>query len=116
VIADDIVVIGSGRIVAQGTKSELLHAAGTLVRSPASAQLASALQRRGIGTARTADGGLHVESDSQVVGEVALAASVPLVELRPAEKAGLEEMFLRLTAREARSTNHHDKPRKKAAA
>ena len=32
VIADDIVVIGNGRIVAQGTKSELLQAAGTLVR------------------------------------------------------------------------------------
>src|SRR5688572_24931311 len=37
VIADDIVVIGSGRIVAQGTKSELLQAAGTVVRTPASA-------------------------------------------------------------------------------
>ena len=33
VIADDIVVIGQGRIVAQGSKSELLAAAGTLVRT-----------------------------------------------------------------------------------
>src|SRR6185503_3536115 len=33
VIADDLVVIGNGRIVAQGTKRELLEAAGTLVRS-----------------------------------------------------------------------------------
>ena len=31
VIADDLVVIGRGRIVAQGTKQELLEAAGTLV-------------------------------------------------------------------------------------
>src|SRR6478609_4263863 len=34
VVADDIVVIGNGRIVASGTKAELLQAAGTLVRSP----------------------------------------------------------------------------------
>ena len=33
VIADDIVVIGNGRIVAQGTKAELLAAAGTVVRA-----------------------------------------------------------------------------------
>ena len=33
VIADDLVVIGNGRIVAQGTKAELLAAAGTLVRT-----------------------------------------------------------------------------------
>ena len=32
VIADDLVVIGQGRIVAEGTKSELLAAAGTVVR------------------------------------------------------------------------------------
>jgi ABC-2 type transport system ATP-binding protein len=29
VIADDIVMIGNGRIVSQGTKTDLLHAAGT---------------------------------------------------------------------------------------
>ena len=34
VIADDLVVIGNGRIVAQGTKAELLASAGTLVRTP----------------------------------------------------------------------------------
>ncbi len=33
VIADDIVVIGQGRVVAQGTKHELLEAAGTYVRA-----------------------------------------------------------------------------------
>src|SRR4029078_2482033 len=35
VIADDLVVIGQGRIVAQGTKAELLAFAGTLGRSSA---------------------------------------------------------------------------------
>ena len=34
VVADDLVVIGNGRIVAQGTKADLLRSAGTLVRTP----------------------------------------------------------------------------------
>jgi ABC-type multidrug transport system ATPase subunit len=34
VIADDLVVIGSGRIVAQGAKSDLLASAGVVVRAP----------------------------------------------------------------------------------
>jgi ABC-2 type transport system ATP-binding protein len=33
VIADDLIVIGSGRIVAQGSKAALLETAGTLVRA-----------------------------------------------------------------------------------
>ena len=97
VIADDIVVIGSGRIVAQGTKRELLDAGGTVVRTPAAAELMRALEARGIDTT-DGDGCLHVDTDSRTVGEVALDAGVPLVELRAAESAGLEEMFLQLTA------------------
>ncbi len=41
VIADDLVVIGGGRIVASGTKEELLAAAGTLARSAAPRELAT---------------------------------------------------------------------------
>ena len=35
VVADDLVLIGHGRIVAQGTKSDLLRSAGSLVRTSA---------------------------------------------------------------------------------
>ncbi len=43
VIADDIVVIGNGRIVAQGTKNSLLQQAGTFVRASSGlAELAGA--------------------------------------------------------------------------
>src|SRR3954468_4868757 len=48
VIADDLVVIGHGRIVAQGTKTELLSAAGTLVRASEPAVLADALGNAGV--------------------------------------------------------------------
>jgi ABC-2 type transport system ATP-binding protein len=32
------------------------------------------------------------------VGRIAFAAGLPVIELRPADGAGLEEMFLQLTA------------------
>ena len=46
VIADDLVVIGNGRIVAQGTKADLLAAAGTIVRTPDRTSLAARADRR----------------------------------------------------------------------
>src|ERR671916_1804730 len=49
VIADDIVVIGNGRIVAQGTKAELLASAGVLVRSADPTALRAALTAAGLG-------------------------------------------------------------------
>jgi ABC-2 type transport system ATP-binding protein len=47
-------------------------------------------------------GGIRTDADTAEVGRVALAAGVPLTELRPADGAGLEEMFLELTADNAR--------------
>jgi ABC-2 type transport system ATP-binding protein len=98
VIADDLVVIGNGRIVAQGTKAELLEAAGTVVRAPSVARLASALSAAGVHSTAYADGALRTEATPERVGQVALAAGVALTELRSADGAGLEEMFLELTA------------------
>jgi ABC-2 type transport system ATP-binding protein len=108
VIADDLVVIGNGRIVAQGAKSELLATAGTLVRTDDVSTLAQALSASGINftasAATGADNTLRVEAETGLVGKVALDARVPLLELRPAEGAGLEEMFLELTADTQRET------------
>jgi len=101
VIADDLVVIGHGRIVAQGTKAELLAGAGTVVRTSHVDVLARALAQAGL-TVHPLDGGLRVDAEPETVGEVALRAAVPLRELRGADGAGLEEMFLELTADTAR--------------
>jgi ABC-2 type transport system ATP-binding protein len=98
VIADDLVLIGNGRIVAQGTKAELLHAAGTVVRSSAPTTLARALETAGIANTLSPDGSVRTNADAAQVGQVALAAGVALTELRSADGAGLEEMFLELTA------------------
>ena len=101
VIADDLVVIGQGKIVAQGSKSELLAAAGTLVRTADVDRLARALHEASVVTTPI-DGGLRVDADPELVGETAHRAGVVLRELRPADGAGLEEMFLELTAETAR--------------
>ena len=101
VVADDLVVIGNGRIVAAGTKGDLLASAGTYAAAPEPATLAAALQSAGH-SAQLSLGGLRTDADTAEVGRIALAAGVPLTELRPADGAGLEEMFLELTADNAR--------------
>ncbi|RYC07471.1 ABC transporter ATP-binding protein [Nocardioides zhouii] len=101
VIADDLIVIGQGRIVAQGSKSELLASAGTLVRATDVDTLARALHEAAVVTTPI-DGGLRVDADPELVGATAHRAGVVLRELRPADGAGLEEMFLELTADTAR--------------
>ena len=104
VIADDIVVIGHGRVVAHGTKSDLLARAGTIVQTRDHLQLVAALDTAGITvTDHGTPGGtgaltLHVDADPELVGRLAHLADLPLVELRAADGAGLEDMFLELTA------------------
>jgi ABC-2 type transport system ATP-binding protein len=98
VIADDIVMIGLGRIVSMGTKAELLHEAGTVVRAVDLLALELALTASGL-TATPSDGGaLRTDADPALVGKVAFEAGIALTELRVATGAGLEEMFLDLTA------------------
>ncbi len=98
VIADDIVVIGQGRIVAQGSKAELLQSAGTLVRAADLAELAAVLGDSGFDTSAFGEDSLRTDAAPELVGKIALASGVALTELRAAESAGLEEMFLELTA------------------
>ena len=111
VIADDLVVIGNGRIVAQGAKNDLLASAGTIVRSPERDAISHALLESGITSTPVGDDGLLAHADPDQVGRVAFAAGVTLLELRPADGAGLEEKFLELTAqtqRDATSNDLHD--------
>ncbi len=102
VIADDLVLIGHGRIVAQGTKTELLQGAGSIVRSTEAPTLLAALDAAHVVRTVRADGAVHTQADPARVGEIALAAGVALAELRPADGAGLEEIFLELTAESQR--------------
>lgn len=102
IIADELIVIGHGKIVAQGTKDELLRSAGTFVKAGDTDALANALTAAGISATATANGGMSTQAPAEDVGKVAAAAGVALVELRAADGAGLEEMFLQLTAESQR--------------
>jgi ABC-2 type transport system ATP-binding protein len=109
VIADDLVVIGNGRIVSQGTKAALLQRAGTFVRAAGGpAALAKALAQSGVEATPSGDGGLRTGADPELVGRIALAAGVALVELRTADGAGLEEMFLELTSDTQRESTQRE--------
>jgi ABC-2 type transport system ATP-binding protein len=102
VIADELIVIGRGRIVAQGTKDSLLASSAVFVRGLDDAALAEALTAAGISFTPAPRGGLNTDRSAEDVGRAAAAAQVVLLELRAADGAGLEEMFLSLTADDAR--------------
>ncbi|MDO7869115.1 ABC transporter ATP-binding protein [Nocardioides jiangxiensis] len=104
VVADDIVVIGHGRIVASGTKADLLASAETLVRADDLRGLHTALVGAGL-ESTPADGALLVSGDAGHIGRIAFAAGIAVSELRAADGARLEEMFLELTATTAREGN-----------
>src|SRR3954464_2303920 len=78
VIADDIVVIGNGKIVSQGTKTELLHATGTVARAEDLHALQRALNKLGITGTLSQDGALRTDADPTLVGKVALETGIAL--------------------------------------
>jgi ABC-2 type transport system ATP-binding protein len=98
-IADEMILIGRGKIVAQGDRATLLAGAGpaqTLVTSLDNAALSTALERAGHAV-EAAGQGLRVHAAAAEVGRAALAAQVVLTDLRDGG-AGLEDLFLELTA------------------
>ncbi|MEU8235016.1 ABC transporter ATP-binding protein [Actinoplanes sp. NPDC048967] len=97
-VADKLVVIGAGKIVAQGDKAELLAQSGTVVRALDMAALETVLRRIGHPGTKTTDGGVVVQADAETIGRAAADAGLVLLELRPAGSGGLEQMFLTLTA------------------
>ncbi len=102
VIADELVVIGRGRLVAQGSKHDLLSAAGTFVRAADDSELAAALHAAGIEFRPAGDGGYTSPANAETIARAATHAGVTLTELRPVDGGGLEELFLQLTAGDAR--------------
>ena len=107
VIADDLVVIGHGRIVAQGTKRDLLQVAGCLVRTSGDrVLLGEALAAAGLTATPDGTDALRVDAGIEQVGTIAFTAGLPVTELRAADGAGLEEMFLELTSETQRDPRH----------
>ncbi len=103
-VADRLVIIGNGRIVAQGSKEELLAGGGTRVRALDPTALSVALQAAGLSATPTSDGAFLVQADCESVGRAAAGAGVVLLELRPADDGALERMFLTVTANDRKES------------
>jgi len=98
-LADEVVIIHRGKLVAHQSVSELtLQAAGaTRVRSPRAEELLGRLRDAGVEAESTGAGALAVHAPPERVGDLAAEAGIPLHEL-VAEAGSLEEAFLELTA------------------
>jgi ABC-2 type transport system ATP-binding protein len=103
IIADEIIVIGRGKIVAHGPKDELLKGAGTFVRATDGAALAAALTAAGIEPTPKEDG-FHVDATPEEAAKAAADNGVVLIEIRESSQGGLEEMFLELTSETQRDS------------
>jgi ABC-2 type transport system ATP-binding protein len=96
-VADRMMIIGDGRIQAQGTRDELLTESGTIVEAADLPTLDAALHSAGL-TMHRADGDRRlVEAKPEVVARLAMANDIVLRRLGPADGAGLERLFFELT-------------------
>lgn len=101
IVADELVIIGNGRIVAEGTVEQLLEQQGTRVRSVDDEALVAALTAANIDVTIT-PAGVLAQASSEAVGRIALDARIVLTDLASGSAGGLEELFLTLTAAESR--------------
>jgi ABC-2 type transport system ATP-binding protein len=98
--ADNLVVVGRGRLVAESALEDFVRANTTqavTVSSPALDDLARALTRAGITFERTAEPSLLVTGvEPAMVGKIAAVEGIALDELTRVRES-LEDIFLRLT-------------------
>jgi ABC-2 type transport system ATP-binding protein len=103
-LADDVVVINRGRLVATGALADL-EQAGTCVRTPEPDRLTRLLRGVGATIHNGSEGDLVVRgADITEIGDLACRAGVTLHELTP-QAGSLEELFLHWTSND---TTHTD--------
>jgi ABC-2 type transport system ATP-binding protein len=99
-MAEDLVVIGRGRMIFQGTVDDFVSSATSSwvkVRSPQAERLALELHNLGADIRQTGARSFEVtDVDPSVIGELAFRLQVPLYELSP-QQASLEDAFLQIT-------------------
>ncbi len=100
--ADHLVVINAGRIVAAGALADLLAPSGLVVRAADQAALRQLLTQHTVPFSPATGGALRIDTstgaDAARVAALAVAAGLALIELRPADHAGLEDLFFMLTS------------------
>ncbi|MDF2506469.1 MAG: multidrug transporter ATP-binding protein [Microbacterium sp.] len=110
-IAEDLVVIGQGRLLAAGTVDDVIESVApqtTRVVSPDASRLADAIQHSGIDVRRVDDGTLFVSDlTAREVGIISADLGVTLYELAT-ERASLEEAFMHITRNAVEYTSHEE--------
>jgi ABC-2 type transport system ATP-binding protein len=97
-MADNLVVLGKGKLIASAPVEQILAGASSsvFVRGSSSSKLANALKSAGLNYKKQ-DSGFTVSGvKTDLVGKVAFAAKVPVLEL-VSHTASLEEAFLEMT-------------------
>jgi ABC-2 type transport system ATP-binding protein len=97
---DRVLIIGRGRLLVSSSLAELTARAGgaVRVRSGDPQRLTTALRNEALQVTTGTDDALLVQgASSELVGKIAFAAGVPLVELVN-DAGGLEDIFLELTS------------------
>ena len=95
-VADHLVIISDGRVVADGTPDQLRTSRTTVVRAIDLPSLSAALSASGRQARTTADGALETDAEPETVGRIAAQSGAILTELRPRGN-DLEQLFLSLT-------------------
>ena len=98
-LADEVLIIHRGKLVAQQSVAELIaRAAGaTRVRSPRADDLLARLRDAGFEAEAAGEGLLAVKAPPETVGDLAAEAGIPVHEL-VVDSGSLEEAFLELTS------------------
>lgn len=97
--ADRLIVIGQGRIIQQGSVTDIIESATTdrvSILSPQAEALAELLRRDGLEVHTTGHNALSTTAPAPRVGELAAQAGIVLHELHT-QRASLEEAYLELT-------------------
>jgi ABC-2 type transport system ATP-binding protein len=94
--ADRIVMIGNGRVVADGPIRELLASNQSLVHGPDMQALADALMRAGVRIQPSQDGQILADAPTSRVSDVVFAAGLRVQGISE-HRQNLEELFFRLS-------------------
>lgn len=95
--ADRVLVLGGGRVLADGPLASLTRSGSSRVRARDTARLAAVLQQGRLQFRPDPDGSLIVVAGVEAVSDLAFAAGVQLIGLVP-EQLGLEQLFFQLTS------------------
>lgn len=99
-MADNVVVIGKGKLIADTSITELVSGSGhtsVFVRSPELELLEKTLESNNITFKRSLEGFQVIGASTDTIGQLAYAKKVPIYELTN-QAASLEDVFLELTA------------------